>query len=78
MFYNNYYGGMALVWWAVWIIFIIWIFATPYDIPGQRRKKDTPLDILKKRFANGEITEKEYYEKKSIIEYQSPKQPPIL
>lgn len=50
----------------------------PYDIPGQRRKKDTPLDILKKRFANGEITEKEYYEKKSIIEYQSPKQPPIL
>jgi putative membrane protein len=78
MFYNNYYGGMALVWWAVWIIFIIWIFATPYDIPGQRRKKDTPLDILKKRFANGEITEKDYYEKKSIIEYQSPKQPPIL
>lgn len=78
MFYNIYFGGMALVWWAVWIIFIIWIFATPYNIPGQRRKKDTPLDILKKRFANGEIAQKEYYEKKSIIEYQAPKQPPIL
>jgi putative membrane protein len=78
MFYNIYFGGMALVWWAIWIIFIIWIFATPYNIPGQRRKKDTPLDILKKRFANGEIAQKEYYEKKSIIEYQAPKQPPIL
>lgn len=78
MFYNYYFGGMALVWWAVWIIMIIWIFATPYNIPGQRRRKDAPLDILKKRFANGEITEKEYFEKKSIIEYQSPKQPPIL
>jgi putative membrane protein len=78
MFYNNHFGGMSLVWWAVWIIMLIWIFATPYDIPGQRRKKDTPLDILKKRFANGEITEKEYYEKKSIIEYQAPKQPPII
>ena len=78
MFYNSYFGGMALVWWAVWIIFIIWIFATPYNIPGQRRKKDTPLDILKKRFANGEIAQKEYYEKKSIIEYQAPKQPPII
>lgn len=78
MFYNIYFGGMALIWWAVWIIMIIWIFATPYNIPGQRRKKDTPLDILKKRFANGEIAQKEYYEKKSIIEYQAPKQPPIL
>lgn len=78
MFYNIYFGGMALVWWAVWIIFIIWIFATPYNIPGQRRKKDTPLDILKKRFANGEIAQKEYYEKKSIIEYQAPKQPPMV
>jgi putative membrane protein len=78
MFYNNYFGGMALIWWAVWIIMIIWIFATPYNIPGQRHKKETALDILKKRFASGEITEKEYYEKKSIIEYQSPKQLPIL
>ena len=78
MFYNYYFGGMALVWWAVWIIMIIWIFATPYNIPGQSHKKETALDILKRRLANGEITEKEYYEKKSIIEYQSPKQPPIV
>lgn len=33
------------------LILIIWIFAVPYNIPGQRGSKDTPLDLLKKRFA---------------------------
>lgn len=69
MYYNNYhFVGMHLVWWFIWGIFLFWIFATPYDIPGQRRKKDTPLDILKKRFASGQINIEEYQEKKKILE----------
>ncbi|HCN83467.1 MAG TPA: hypothetical protein DIT07_07560, partial [Sphingobacteriaceae bacterium] len=44
------------------------IFATPYDVPGQRKKKDTPLDILQKRFAEGKITKEEYHESKSILQ----------
>jgi putative membrane protein len=69
MYYNNYhFVGMHLVWWFIWGIFLFWIFATPYDIPGQRRKKDTPLDILKKRFASGQINNEEYQEKKKILE----------
>ena len=47
---------------------LFWIFAIPYDIPGQRMKKDSPLDILKKRFAAGEIQTEEYQEKKLILE----------
>jgi len=50
------------------MILLFWIFATPYDIPGQRKKKDPPLDILKKRFASGEINKEEYEEKKKILE----------
>jgi putative membrane protein len=68
MFLNNYYWGMGLVWWIIWLVVVFWIFAVPYDIPGQRKKKDTPLDILKKRFASGQITNEEYFEKKKIIE----------
>ena len=68
MYYNGNFGGMNLIWWLVWMIMIFWIFATPYDIPGQRRKKDSPLDILQKRFATGEITTEEYHEKKKILE----------
>jgi putative membrane protein len=68
MFYNNYYGGMHLIWWFVWILLLIWIFAVPYNIPFQRYKKDSPLDILRKRFASGEITNEEYQERKKILE----------
>lgn len=63
--YNGHFWGMHFLWWILWLIFILWIFATPYDIPGQRAKKDTPLDILNKRFARGEVNKEEYEEKKS-------------
>lgn len=70
MHYNNdyHYWGMHFVWWAIWIIFLIWIFATPYKIPGKRAQKETPLDVLKKRFAAGEISKEEYQEKKDLLE----------
>lgn len=73
MFYTSYFWGMDLVWWFIWLMLLFWIFATPYDIPGQRKKKDSPLDILKKRFASGEITTEEYQERKRMIENDRPK-----
>ena len=66
-YYNNYYGGMHFFWWVIWILFLIWIFATPWDIPGQRTKKETPLEILKRRLANGEITKQEFEERRGIL-----------
>ena len=67
--YNGYhFWGMHLIWWIIWIFFIIWIFATPWDIPGQRAKKNSPLDILKKRFVRGEITKEEFEDIKKQIE----------
>ena len=72
--YNGYnFGGMHFIWWFVWAILLFWIFATPYNIPGQRSKKDSPLDILKKRFASGSITTEEYNERKKILEDDSVK-----
>jgi putative membrane protein len=68
MMYENYYWGMNAIWWFVWAILIFWIFATPYDIPGQRRKKNTPLDILRNRFAAGKITAEEFEERKKVLE----------
>ena len=64
---GGHFWGMHLIWWIIWIVVIIWIFATPWDIPGQRTKKDTPLDILKKRFANGEITKEEFDNMKKTL-----------
>ncbi|MFT4759612.1 MAG: putative membrane protein [Saprospiraceae bacterium] len=71
MFSEGYhYWGMHLLWWAIWMILLIWIFATPYHIPGQRAKKDAPIDILKKRLALGEINTDEFLEKKKHINSQ--------
>ncbi len=67
MYYNNYWG-MNMIWWFIWGVLIFWIFFLPYNIPGQRHKKDSALDILMKRFASGLITSDEYQEKKKIIE----------
>ena len=69
MFYNGYYfGGIHLIWWFIWFVVVFWIFATPYNIPGQRNKRESPLEILRKRYAAGLITTEEYMEKREIIE----------
>lgn len=65
MWYYNGYYGMNPIWWIIWILFIIWVFATPW---GHRRTRDTSYDILRKRFAAGEITKEEYQEAKKVLE----------
>jgi putative membrane protein len=68
MLYDGYhFWGMHLIWWFIWIMFLLWIFAAPYPIPGQRFVKESPLDILKRRYAMGEINEAEYQEKKKAL-----------
>lgn len=68
MYYENYYYGMNVTWWIIWIVLMFWIFAIPYDIPGQRRKKESEYDILRKKYADGAITTIEYLEKKKTLE----------
>jgi putative membrane protein len=65
---ENYYWGMNFIWWIIWGMLLFWIFAIPYNIPGQRRKKESAFDILQKQFASGNITKTEYLEKKKILE----------
>lgn len=65
-----YWWGMNGIWWIIWIILLVWIFAIPYGIPGQRFQKDTPLDILKKRLARGEISKETYEDLKGYLEME--------
>ena len=67
--HNGYnFFGMHFIWWIIWLVFIFWIFFTPYNIPGNRRIKDSPLEILKRRYAAGEITKEQYLEQKKTLE----------
>ncbi len=65
---GSHYLGMHFFWWLVWIILLFWIFVIPYNIPYQRFKKDSPLEVLNKRFALGEINNEEYLAKKKLLE----------
>ena len=68
MFYDGYhFWGMHLTCCFIWFILLFWSFATPYDGPGQRRRKDSPLDMLQKRFASGQISQDEYKERSKLL-----------
>jgi putative membrane protein len=65
--YDYNFLGMHLGWWFLWGILLVWIFIVPYDLPGQRNKKISPLDILKSRYASGEISYEEFQEMKKYL-----------
>ncbi|AMR30147.1 hypothetical protein A0256_01295 [Mucilaginibacter sp. PAMC 26640] len=71
MFYYDSLGGMNFIWWCALILLLLWIFVTPYDIPGQWRKKPGPFANLQMRLATGEIGPEEYHERKGLIEIEA-------
>ena len=61
------YWGMHFFWWLFWIAAMVLVFSpfTPVS-PGRRRQ--TPLEILQRRYAAGEISMQEYEERKATLE----------
>ena len=59
---------MNLIWWFMWIVLLFWIFVTPFRIPGQCHRPDTPLDVLRMRLAAGQITPEQYQEHRQLLE----------
>lgn len=68
MYYEYHFLGMHLLWWFFWILLLVTLFGWFDTVPKKRIRKDSPLNILQKRFASGEITVEEYEERKNILE----------
>lgn len=66
--YEHHYWGMHFFWWLFWLILVLWLFSTRRKNLGQQTKGDSPLEILKKRFAKGEITKDEYQKIKNTLD----------
>lgn len=68
MYEGGHFWGMHWMWWTLWITILILIFFVPLGFRPKQKGEATALDLLKKRFANGEIDKEEYEERKKILE----------
>ena len=73
MFHDFMFGGMWFSWifWIVLIVLIIWLIVNQsnrnkqsYQTPQQ----DSSIDILKKRYAKGEITKEQFEQMKRDLD----------
>lgn len=62
--------GMHMFWWIFWfaLLFAGVSFFEPVPRSQSRNRKSSPLEILQKRYANGELADEEYEKKKSRLE----------
>lgn len=71
-FNGGWIFGMHLLWWLFWIALIVVLAG--YFVPVPRHKaRETPLQVLQRRYAAGEISTKEYEERKERLEREVPK-----
>jgi uncharacterized membrane protein len=59
------YLWIILVFFAIWAA---WFFLNKKSRESIKTNEEPPIDILKKRFANGELTEVEYASRKAALE----------
>ena len=64
---SDSFWGMHFFWWMFWIATIVLLFSpiTPVS-PGRRRQ--TPLEVLQRRYAAGEVATADYEERKANLE----------
>lgn len=63
-----YFWGMHGFWWIFWIL--LWILFFSFMMPVSRsryRDMQSPLQLLKKRYAAGEIPSVEYEERRATL-----------
>lgn len=62
--------GMHALWWLFWIALIVVFFALMEPVPRSRRRV-SPLEVLQRRYAAGEISDKEYEERKAKLKHDA-------
>lgn len=65
--------GMHLFWWLFWVGLIVTAFSTVTPVPkGQAKAGRRALDILRRRYAAGQVTTEEYERRKAVLERDEP------
>jgi putative membrane protein len=70
MDHDNYWnmGMMWVIWLPIMVFFFIFLYRF-FDNANKNKysENESPLDILKRRYANGELSTAEYEERKKIL-----------
>lgn len=71
--HDGWMWGMHWIWWTVWILVIVgvvWALSRSQQgsPPPRSQQRETPLDALQRRYAEGEISTEEYEERKRRLE----------
>lgn len=62
-------GGFMWIFWILLIVLVVWVLKTATGAgTNNSHEKESPLDILKKRYASGEIDESEYQRRRKELE----------
>ena len=64
---GGWFWGMHLFWWLFWFLIIATFFSVLTPVP-RHKARETPLQILQRRYAAGEISSEEYEERKARLE----------
>ena len=67
MVHEAYFLGMHLIWWALWFILITGLILYRFDPLHSRSPKKMHLDLLKKRYTAGDISDAEYRMRKDTF-----------
>ena len=62
------FWGMHALWWLFWVAVVIGFVVMLSQSGGSAERRETPLERLQRRYAAGEIGEKEYEERKRTLE----------
>jgi putative membrane protein len=64
---------MHVIWWIIWIVLITMTFATVTPVPKHLvRSGERALDILRRRYAAGQVSTHEYERRKAVLEKDEP------
>ncbi len=67
MYWMGFGGGWMMVFWFVIFVVGIVMFTRLFNTDRRSKSTESPLEILKRRYAEGSITKEEFEEKKNDI-----------
>lgn len=67
MWHGGWMGGMHWFWWVFWVVFVIVLVWAVTRTSSPPQQQETPLDVLERRYAEGEISTEEFEERKSRL-----------